>query len=58
MLKVEPSKPNTGKEFQWSLGEIARQVARRLLIEALNLKVEEYINQNSDYQNYLLTINH
>jgi putative transposase len=47
MLKVVPSKPNTGKEFEWSLDEIARQGARRLLIEALNLEVEEYINQNS-----------
>ncbi len=48
MLRVVPSKPNTGKEFQWSLDEIARQGARRLLIEALNLEVEEYINQNSN----------
>ncbi|MFN7905482.1 MAG: IS256 family transposase [Pseudobdellovibrionaceae bacterium] len=47
MLKVVPSKTNVGKEFEWSLDEIARQGARRLLIEALNLEVEEYINQNS-----------
>ncbi len=47
MLKVVPSKPDHEKEFQWSLDEIARQGARRLLIEALNLEVEEYINQNS-----------
>ncbi len=48
MLKVVPSKPDSEKEFQWSLDEIARQGARRLLIEALNLEVEEYINQNSN----------
>jgi transposase-like protein len=47
MLKVVPSKTNVGKEFEWSLDEIARQGARRLLSEALNLEVEEYINQNS-----------
>jgi putative transposase len=47
MLKVVPSNPDREKEFQWSLDEIARQGARRLLIEALNLEVEEYINHNS-----------
>lgn len=47
MLKVVPSKTKSGQEFEWSLDEIARQGARRLLIEALNLEVEEYINQNS-----------
>ena len=47
MLKVVPSKQDSEKEFQWSLDEIARQGAKRLLIEALNLEVEEYINQNS-----------
>lgn len=47
MLKFVPSKQDSEKEFQWSLDEIARQGAKRLLIEALNLEVEEYINQNS-----------
>lgn len=47
MLKVVPSKQDSEREFQWSLDEIARQGAKRLLIEALNLEVEEYINQNS-----------
>jgi transposase-like protein len=46
MLKVVSSKPEARKDFELSLDEIARVGARRLLVEALNLEVEEYIKQN------------
>ena len=39
-MKVEPR-----KDFELSLDEIAKEGARRLLVHALNLEVEEYINQ-------------
>ncbi len=34
------------KDFELSLDEIAREGARRLLVQALNLEVEDYINQH------------
>lgn len=47
MLKVVTPKNNTRKDFELSLDEIAREGARRLLHRALQLEVEEYIQQNS-----------
>ena len=47
MLKVVTPKNNTRKDFKLSLDEIAREGARRLLHRALQLEVEEYIQQNS-----------
>lgn len=46
MLRVVPSKAEVRKDFELSLDEIAREGARRLLVQALNLEVEEYIQQN------------
>ena len=46
MLKVVPTKSEVRKDFELSLDEIAREGARRLLVQALNLEVEEYIQQN------------
>jgi transposase-like protein len=46
MLKVVPTKTEVRKDFELSLDEIAREGARRLLVQALNLEVEEYIQQN------------
>ncbi len=46
MLKVVPSRSESRKDFELSLDEIAREGARRLLVQALNLEVEEYIQQN------------
>ena len=46
MLKVVPSKSDDRKDFELSLDEIAREGARRLLVQALNLEVEEYLQQN------------
>jgi transposase-like protein len=46
MLKVVPSKPDSRKDFELSLDEIAREGARRLLVQALDLEVEEYIQQH------------
>lgn len=46
MLKVVPTKSETRQDFELSLDEIAREGARRLLVQALNLEVEEYIQQN------------
>jgi transposase-like protein len=48
MLKVVSSKPEVRKDFELTLDEIAREGARRLLVQALHLEVEEYINQNLD----------
>jgi transposase-like protein len=39
-------KPEPRKDFELSLDEIAREGARRLLVEALNLEVEDYINRH------------
>ena len=46
MLKVVPTKSEVRQDFELSLDEIAREGARRLLMQALNLEVEEYIQQN------------
>ena len=46
MLKVIPTKSEVRKDFELSLDEIAREGARRLLVRALDLEVEEYIQQN------------
>lgn len=46
MLKVVPTKNEVRKDFELSLDEIAREGARRMLVQALNLEVEEYIQQN------------
>lgn len=46
MLKVVSTKPEPRQDFELSLDEIAREGARRLLLRALNLEVEEYIQQN------------
>ena len=46
MLKVVPTKSDSRKDFELSLDEIAREGARRLLVQALNLEVEEYIQEN------------
>ena len=45
MSSVIPIKPEPRKDFELSLDEIAREGARRLLVQALNLEVEEYIEQ-------------
>ena len=46
MLKLVTPKGVDRKDFELSLDEIAREGARRLLAQALNLEVEDYINQN------------
>lgn len=46
MLKVVSTKSEVRKDFELSLDEIAREGARRLLVRALDLEVEEYIQQN------------
>jgi len=48
MLKVVTSKSDDRKEFEFTLDDIARQGARRLLVEALNAEVEEYISQRTE----------
>lgn len=48
MLKVIPNKSETRQDFELSLDEIAREGARRLLVHALNLEVEQYILQNKN----------
>lgn len=48
MSTVLPMKPGTRKDFELSLDEIAREGARRMLVEALHLEVEEYIQQNKN----------
>lgn len=45
MSTVLPTKSEPRKDFELSLDEIAREGARRLLVHALNLEVEEYIQQ-------------
>ena len=47
MLKLLSPKSEPRKDFELSLDEIAREGARRLLLQALNLEVEEYIQANS-----------
>lgn len=46
MSTVLPMRSEPRKDFELSLDEIAREGARRLLVQALNLEVEEYIQQN------------
>ena len=46
MLKVLPTKSEMRQDFELSLDEIAREGARRLLVQALNLEVAEHIQQN------------
>lgn len=48
MLKLVPPKGVDRKDFELSLDEIAREGARRMLVQALNLEVEEYINQHQN----------
>lgn len=45
MTKVLPINSNLRKDFELSLDEIAREGARRLLVQALNQEVDEYIQQ-------------
>jgi len=45
MSAVLPMKSEPRKDFELSLDEIAREGARRLLVQALNLEVEDYIQQ-------------
>lgn len=47
MLKVVPTKVEARQDFELSLDEIAREGARRLLVQALHQEVEEYIQQHS-----------
>jgi len=46
MTTVLPIRPAPRKDFELSLDEIAREGARRLLVQALNLEVEDYISQH------------
>jgi hypothetical protein len=46
MLKLVTPKGVDRKDFELSLDEIAREGAKRMLIQALNLEVEDYINQH------------
>jgi len=48
MLKLVTPKGVERKDFELSLDEIAREGARRMLVQALNLEVEEYINQHQN----------
>lgn len=48
MLKVVPTKSTTRQDFELSLDEIAREGARRMLVQALNLEVEQYIQSHKD----------
>jgi transposase-like protein len=45
MLKLVSPKSEVRKDFELSLDEIAREGAKRLLAEALNLEVEEYLTR-------------
>lgn len=45
MKTVLPIKSEPRKDFELSLDEIAREGARRMLVQALHLEVEEYIQQ-------------
>lgn len=46
MTTVLPMRSAPRKDFELSLDEIAREGARRLLVQALNLEVEDYINRH------------
>ena len=45
MSSVISINPGPRKDFELSLDEIAREGARRLLVQALGLEVEDYIQQ-------------
>ena len=51
MLKLVTPKVVDRKDFELSLDEIAREGARRLLVQALNLEVEDYIEKFKDEVN-------
>lgn len=46
MLKLVSPKNESRQDFELSLDEIAREGARRMLVQALHLEVEEYIQQS------------
>lgn len=48
MLKLVTPKVVDRKDFELSLDEIAREGARRMLVQALNLEVEDYIEKFKD----------
>lgn len=48
MLKVVPTKSEVRQDFELTLDEIAREGARRFLIHALNLEVEQYIQSHKN----------
>lgn len=48
MTTVLPIRSAPRKDFELSLDEIAREGARRLLVQCLHLEVEEYIQQFTD----------
>ena len=48
MPMLLPVKQELRKDFELSLDEIAREGARRLLVQALNLEVADYIEQFSE----------
>lgn len=45
MMKLVPPRSEARKDFELSLDEIAREGARRMLVRALDLEVEDYITQ-------------
>ena len=48
MLKVVPTKSEVRQDFELTLDEIAREGARRMLVQALNLEVEQYIQSHKN----------
>jgi len=48
MLELVTSSPEAGKEMLSTLDELARQGARRMLIEALQLEASEYVGRHRD----------
>ena len=48
MMKLVTPKVDERKDFDLGLDEIAREGARRMLVHALNLEVEEYINRRRE----------
>lgn len=46
MMKLVPPRSGARKDFELSLDEIAREGARRMLVRALDLEVEDYIKQS------------
>lgn len=47
MMKLVTPKLDDRKDFELTLDEIAREGARRMLVQTLNLEVEEYIPKPS-----------